>query len=363
MKRALLSCCLIWILIGCGSPAGSPSPVKTGEGPSNIAIDPDWQINLVTALPLERASLNLTCDAERSCWLWNRQQMWTTTGGTGWRVLQDFGPDQQDGIVNAFKLSSNTGWVIRAKGLYKTQDGGNTWSRIAVPRMDDHKGMMADLYFRDENIGWVVGGEYRALVSGEAAPNNALSDDRKQVLGGSVLMTTDGGVSWQPQELKKTTGRFERIIFSNNSGVVFGDAGGYATTDGGATWSDVLSRFRREDTGEVPPVLNAFFLDDVRAWLTLSGAELLVTEDGGKSWASVAESSPPETLGDLFFVDSKNGIALGTQHRVFKTRDGGRSWEEFQMNEEGRSLTVVRGAKSGLLLGSKNLYSVSYRRS
>ncbi|MEA1871449.1 MAG: YCF48-related protein, partial [Candidatus Bipolaricaulota bacterium] len=73
--------------------------------------------------------------------------------------------------------------------ILKTADGGTTWTEVAPPLAE---GALLDIFFLDEQIGWVVG---------------ASGDD------GLVLKTTDGGASWEVTRVHYSPLYFKRVVF------------------------------------------------------------------------------------------------------------------------------------------------------
>jgi photosystem II stability/assembly factor-like uncharacterized protein len=107
--------------------------------------------------------------------------------------------------------------------MLKTANGGDTWTEVAPPLTE---GTLLDIFFLDEQIGWVVG------VSG---------DD------GLVLKTTDGGTSWEMTHVHYSPLYFKRVVFLDLlrgfalGGIEIGDkyySALWETQDGGATWNE-----------------------------------------------------------------------------------------------------------------------------
>ena len=226
----------------------------------------------------------------------------------------------------------------------------------------------SDIYFRDTMVGWVVGSRFQPLLKDEPMVNNAMSSDRKSILTGFIIQTSDGGTSWQLHDVGRRIGGFEQIVLTKNLGVAFGNAGCVAKGDGGKRWIDILEKFRDQDTKEMPEATSAFFVDEKKGWITLTGAEIISTQDGGKSWQIIygpTESQPnvnPDTLTEISFVDWRHGLALSRTlggGKLFKTSDGGKTWAEIETDE--RFYAIAFENERGLLVSHKNLYFVSRR--
>ena len=107
--------------------------------------------------------------------------------------------------------------------MLKTVDGGDTWTEVAPPLTE---GTPIDIFFLDEQTGWVVG---------------ASGDD------GLVLKTTDGGASWEVTRVHYSPLYFKQVFFLDSlRGLALGSietddkyySAIWETQDGGATWSE-----------------------------------------------------------------------------------------------------------------------------
>lgn len=183
------------------------------------------------------------------------------------------------------------------------------WEAVNVPA-EYAKTYWYDIYFLPSNpqFGWACG------------------------LGGKVLRTTDGGVTWNGSRVPiplNDTGHLESIHFVTTSiGYTSGKPGIFRTTDGGATWKDITpadagsvlwgTYFVTADTGMVvgggctsPPVRNFYR-----------------TTNGGLTWSVFRETTAVGVSGltDLYLT-SHDGIGWAmSSGYMWQTTDGGKTW-------------------------------------
>jgi photosystem II stability/assembly factor-like uncharacterized protein len=154
---------------------------------------------------------------------------------------------------------------------------------------------------------------------------------------------------------------FTLDMFNELEGWAVTDAEIVRTNDGGITWYNVSPPGMAETGYSV----GTFFLDRNHAWVQKPDMEnypakgtLYRTTDGGLTWN---EFSVPFSEGDLSFVDGENGwimadLGVGAGSNavaVFQTTDGGASWEKKYTNdpnEENASDSLpLGGLKSDLV--------------
>ena len=234
-------------------------------------------------------------------------------------------------------------------GVYRTNDGGDTWSPIT----DDLSHLpIGDVVFDptdpntiyvgtgDVNIGGTVhigNGIYKSVDSGETWEYLGLSESR--IISKIAINPED------PTE-----------IFVGTMGVPFErneDRGLYRTNDGGETWTQVL--YISDDSGiidlvmnpENPDVLYTANWNRIRTNLEseVSGpdAGIYKTEDGGETWTLLTNGLPSGDLsriglqlweGDpdkVFVVVVDADSNLGG---VYKSDDAGESFETLNISEE-----------------------------
>ncbi len=172
---------------------------------------------------------------------------------------------------------------------------------------------LASVSFVDETHGWAAGGL------------------------GTIMHTRDGGATWEEQ---KTGTHFflEKIFFIDRKHgwavggwprdyevAILGGMGVIlATTDGGATWKVQLDSVGGWLTGLT-------FLDQKNGWAVGEFGTVWRTRDGGDSWNQMRKVPTPAWLYDVHFIDNKRGWTVGRFETAMVTRDGGESWTKQPM--------------------------------
>jgi photosystem II stability/assembly factor-like uncharacterized protein len=164
--------------------------------------------------------------------------------------------------------------------------------------------------------------------------------------GGTVLRTVDGGQTWQSVGPPGTADLQFRDIeaFDADHAVILSignDSNAfrvYVTSDGGHTWTQTF----QNDHPDAFYDCMTFF--DSRRGLALSDPvdgrfRIIATDDGGLHWHVVAANMPAALPGEFAFAASGQclvtdhgrrawfGTGGGAQARVFRSDDGGRSWQ------------------------------------
>ncbi|MBT4136493.1 MAG: hypothetical protein HOE48_01200, partial [Candidatus Latescibacteria bacterium] len=187
-----------------------------------------------------------------------RTMFHTTDGGNTWTkqtVPNMSGPH----IIALHMLNEQTGWATGGtstgkRSLIGTRDGGNTWTML----IDGPGALLRDLYFINENEGWIVGDS------------------------GLIHYSNDGGQSWV-QQTSGVSEVLQGVRFVNaQTGWVVGSNGTLLhTTDGGTTWA--------QHTVETTETLTDVWIaaDQTSGWITGYNGVLLTFGD------STTQPDPP----------------------------------------------------------------------
>jgi photosystem II stability/assembly factor-like uncharacterized protein len=149
---------------------------------------------------------------------------------------------------------------------------------------------------------------------------------------GTVLLSDDAGKTWR-QVTTPVQVSLVAIQFVNaNTGWVVGNLGVVLhTTDGGETWSKQFDGIQAADMV----------------------AKAASTPEEHTAAQRLISDGPDKPFLNLYFEDELNGYIIGAYNLIFKTSDGGKSWQTWQKhvtNPKGLHLYGLRPAGGSLFL-------------
>jgi photosystem II stability/assembly factor-like uncharacterized protein len=165
---------------------------------------------------------------------------------------------------------------------------------------------------------------------------------------GTILHSTDGGLTWENQEFGNTDNLLAIAAASPQLLWAVGDNGTILhTTNGGDDWND--------QTSGIASGLNAVaFVDSSNGWAAGDNETILHTTNGGTSWSIQYSSHGQASVNALFFISSLEGWAAGSGGRIYHTTDGGGVWTRTTpagTSSDYQAITFT-GGTLGLVVGS-----------
>jgi photosystem II stability/assembly factor-like uncharacterized protein len=244
----------------------------------------------------------------------------TTDGGETWKPVENLPEGSPGGICGFHAVNERVAYGsgtndpgLPGPAIIKTIDNGASWELID---MRPYASNLIDIYFFDEDNGFVVGGlnDESCKVDNKAYPPPRLS--RYGKVKPVILRTKDGGKSWVNTSSKIRD--FEcgewgwKIQFLNAThGFValenFRDASILVTKDGGKSW--VKKHVARDQNPKSPAINNDLegigFINERQGWVggwgfqdlsaPVGGLENSYTEDGGETWIAQDHLPNPDT--------------------------------------------------------------------
>ncbi|MGC2423133.1 MAG: Ig-like domain-containing protein [Nitrospirota bacterium] len=206
-------------------------------------------------------------------------------------------------------------------GVFKTEDGGASWSAInsGLPDLKCWKVAVSPAYASDHSV--FIGTE------------------------SGIFKSTDGGATWSSSGAGLPSGSGRDIAFSSNyalDGTLFVGTGSgdiYKTADAGASWYPAGAALSQ---GVLALVLSPAFVTDNTIFAGTAGGVFKST-DGGATWSGINTgigglSITGLTISPAFASDT---LYIATDGGVFKSTDGGASWSGMNTGIAGLSITSL----------------------
>jgi photosystem II stability/assembly factor-like uncharacterized protein len=221
-------------------------------------------------------------------------------------------------------VTPNIGWAVGGEGIFSTEDGGKHWMLVHA---EQPRAAGGELRFLDAKTGFALLG------------NEGLSS------------TTDGGHHWavlspdaenRPEHIDFVTPLRGWAIASTQRGAALKTL--LRTDDGGQTYTEAMS-----------PTDSVCFGSPNVGWAA-NGGEVKRSLDGGLTWTTsfanpvqaegdkVWEPTLQCTGNDVAWLLYRDGVGAGHEaYLVFRTVDGGASWQPVMQAGMGPSLGVHVG--------------------
>jgi photosystem II stability/assembly factor-like uncharacterized protein len=272
----------------------------------------------------------------------------SVNGGKNWTIQELTYP-----LYNVVFFDRNTGfisggvseWHGGSGDLFKTIDGGKSWINSFHSSFQ-----VKSISFIDPQTGFI------------------LSNQTQDGTNSNIHKTINGGISWDEVYADKgdSIGLYfagEEICFLNGSvGWVAGtafhdDTSGAAflhTENGGDTWNVIWVNIDSEDYHN--RIYSFYFLDETAGWAV--GERGLIVKYSDNRW-QVQPRVSDLPLKDVFFSDENHGwIASGFfndqdfQSTIFKTTDGGITWQEKRVSDYIINDMFFKDSLNGLAVGN-----------
>ena len=271
-------------------------------------------------------------------------------------------PARSRALVTAYGTGPGSGWLLVRDHLYRTRDGGTTWTGAAVP--PHPAGVLPPgRLFVWADTAWVVtvsegdgevvvtrveerGGSAQIALPGRhpgaTSASVAFADARHgwaaiggRTSGSTLYATDDGGQSWRAVGATPVDGPLHPVdtmtVFALGSRL-------WRSDDGGVTWRG--EQPPNPATPDLPARYAALSLFGIRGVLQVNVptgmmgyAVFDVTADGGRTWtsrrapdgAAFNNTGPPLMLS----ATGPDTWHISQGRRLWATTDAGRTWREI----------------------------------
>jgi photosystem II stability/assembly factor-like uncharacterized protein len=273
---------------------------------------------------------------------WGNGVYKSTDGGKTWQHMGLDGTRHIGRIVIS-PADPNTVYVAaggslwgpsKERGVYKTTDGGKTWSNVLF--INDDTGV-TDLAMDPESPGTLIAAAYqrRRTVFGFAGsgPSGGL---HKTTDGGATWKKLEKGLPWDPDakvtpsdpDSTRDVGRIGVSLFRKNSNIVYAiiqhaSGGVFRSDDKGETWTKMSETNPR---GSYYSQIRVDPNNDQRIWVL--GAQMYYSDDGGKTFRT---NLVQRIHGDYhaMWIDPHDSdhMITGSDGGIYFSRDRGKNWD------------------------------------
>ena len=297
-------------------------------------------------LAVTRAGNRLVAAGERG------RVLYSDDNGATWKQAQ---VPVSVSLTNIFFINAQKGWAIGHSGVVlATQNGGETWTRqldgrqaaklmldaaerktggddtTAARQLADARQMVddgpdkpfLDLYFSDENAGYVVGAY------------------------GLIFRTEDGGKNWTPWQSHVENPRGKHLHAIRSSGpalYIAGEQGAILrSTDAGEHFTEVKTPYPGSYFGIILEADGGLVAYGLRG-------NIYRSEDAGKNWQKIAVDTSSLLAADASLADGTLLIA-GHEGDIFRSTDGGRSFSLLNIDQRSPFTGITVAADGSIIL-------------
>lgn len=238
----------------------------------------------------------------------------STDAGESWKKVNQGLETNFIEIVDSARTSSDIALAVgKEKGLYRTENGGKTWTNI----------------FKTPTA-------ITTLASAPKNPDLIIFGDKK----GHLYLSKDGGKNWENITIPKESASIGSIEFSPEVETdrtfyvgTIGD-GIFQTVDLGKSFEPIGRGI--EDKAIEDVVVSPNYATDSTLYVSTWKDGVYISRDGGKNWTKQNQGLTRDHQADDFKVPHftelrvlKDRMYLAGFNGLFETNDGGQQWREI----------------------------------
>ncbi|HEX9701090.1 MAG TPA: glycosyl hydrolase [Acidobacteriota bacterium] len=271
--------------------------------------------------------------------------VWKTVNrGNTWTPIFDDYPSYSHCCVEVDPRDSNVVWLGTGEnsntrsasygdGVYKSTDAGATWERVGLADSQHIQRILIDprdsgvVYVASQGPLWNPGGD-RGLYKtsdGGSTWTRVLHVSEDTGITDAALHPSDPDIIYASAYQRRR--QVGQLIGGGP------EAGIFKSTDAGATWDRIENGLPEVDKGRIALAVDPRVPDRVYAMVVARGEEggFFVSENAGESWTRASDYSggDPQYYGELFVDPHRPDTIWNIEVRLMRSTDAGRTWEQF----------------------------------
>jgi photosystem II stability/assembly factor-like uncharacterized protein len=267
----------------------------------------------------------------------------TTDAGLYWSIVY-VDPNVTNFRSVAFR-DANFGIVVGSSGnIFKTENGGMTWTKITV-------NSVPAIHFTGVHFVKAANGASKiVIIGGPSQINNTISNNQ------TIITSVNDGLTWKVvRDTDAVVNSYYRSVVSGHNILILTNWG----VDVYNYKTDVIS------SGSISTNFNRlkgiYALNSKEVWAVGEAGMVFKSNTGGLSWSRQTGFNFNNTLTDVFFVSPLKGYISGNSGKIYHTSDGGATWsQQLSASSDPYNLLYFHDQTNGLTVGVMDLYTTFY---
>jgi len=258
---------------------------------------------------------------------------WTADGGRNW-TKQDIGT--KESINEIYFRNDDNGYLVAGRKMFITKDGGRSWRETQIYRTGEfgkNTPEFLSIRFADKKRGIVIGSVLNA---------------QERVIDSLVMRTEDGGETWTRVFVPSKKELYHLDFVGSSLCWIVGDEGLVLVSYNGGT------SFQPQKSGTTLDLYNVDFRDEKEGYIVGSKGTILRTENGGNNWEKV-QTEFPMTFMRVDFADDKNGVIVGYDGTILRSSDRGKNWTKQSSGTKSHLYGLFFAKKYGWAVGANGV--------